>query len=319
MSSAGSPIMQGPLSSWLFQGAPPSTTSSQKTQGPLWLQQALEGAVNAATQLAGQPYQQFPGQTVASPSANTTAAWNLAPQVAGKYQPYLDSASSLISRSGAPINASDIQQFLNPYQDYITGALNRNLTQNLLPGIQDKFVSAGQSRSPQEAELTSRALQDTQNAVGQSLAGGYQGALSSLLQQRGQLGTLGAETGQLGALQAQMGAGDVNLLGSTGAQQDALSQANINSAMNQFQQQQQWPYQNLGFLSDIIRGLPLGAAGTQTSGTTTSTAQQPSGLQAYNTAANAYAGGGYRRGGPVAHRGALSRGGRMPQQFARAA
>ena len=300
----------GSLSSFLFQGSPPSSTSTTATQGPLWLSQALMGAVNAATQLAGQPYQQYPGQQVATPSSQTQQAWNLAGSNVGNYQPYLQQAGALTGQAAAPISASDIQNFLNPEQSYLTGALNRNLQQNVLPSIQDKFVSAGQSRSPQEAELTGRAFQDTQNAVGQSLAGGYQGALSSLLQQRGQMGTLGAQYGQLGALSQQLGSGDVSQLASAGQAQDTLSQANINAGMQNFQNQQQWPYQQLGFLSNTIRGLPLSSAGTQTQTSGTYYPQQNSGLSTAYGLQNTLGGMGYRRGGRV---GALGR--RPTRQF----
>ncbi len=48
--------------------------------------------------------------------------------------------------------------------------------------------------------------------------------------------------------------GDVGQVAATGQAQDVNSQANINSALNNFYAQQQWPYQNLGFASNIIRG-----------------------------------------------------------------
>ena len=318
MSSAGSTYQPGSLASFLFNGQPPTNTGASASAGPVWLQQALNGVVNAGTQLAGQPYQNFPGQTVATPSANTTAAWNLAASNQGNYQPFLNQAGAFTQQAAAPITQGAISQFMNPYQSAITQGIDTNLQQNILPGIQDKFTSAGQSRSPQEAQVTGQAIYGANQAVGQSLAGAEQGAVSSLLQKQGQLGSLGAQSGQLGALTQQLGAGDVSQLATAGAGQDAVAQANINSAMNQFQNQQQWPYQNLGFLSNIIHGLPVESAGTQTSGlqTVTPTPQNPGLASGLNLAT----GTGLARGGRV---GALSRGrpvyrGRE-QQFRRAA
>lgn len=295
------------LASFLFQGSAPIQSDVKTTQQPLWLQQALYNTIGAAGQLTQQPYQPFGGPQVATPSDQTTQAWKLAGQNVGAWAPYLNDAGALTRSAGAPIGAADIQQFLNPYQSYITGALNRNLTENLLPNIQDKFVSAGQSRSPQESQITSNALRDTQEAVGNSLAGGYQGALNSLLQSRQQTGQVGAQLGQLGALSQEFGAGDVSQLAAAGQGQDILSQANINAALGNFQNQQQYPYQQLGFLSNIIRGLP--SAGSVQTQQTTNYPQQNAGITNYLGGANALSAAGYRRGGavmPSPFRGALS-------------
>ena len=306
MSSTGSPSTGG-LASFLFQGAAPTVAKTESTAAPLWLTQALMGTANAATQLAGQPYQPSPIPFVAQPSQQTQSAWNLASANQGNYQPYLQQAGALTQAAGAPITQSDISNFLNPDQQYITGALTRNLNENILPGVQDKFVGAGQSRSPQEAQVTSNAVRDTNTSIGQSLAGAYQGALSSLLQQRGQQGQLGAQAGQLGALTQQLGAGDVSQLAAAGQGQDTLAQANLNAAQNQFQQQQQWPYQQVGFLSNVLRGMPLAATGSTTS--TTATAYPQTGALPTQLANNQalLMNNGYRRGGRVTQRGALSR------------
>lgn len=304
------------LADFLFQGTAPSQSDVKATQTPLWLSEAIFNTVGAAGNLAQQPYQPYGGPRVATPSADTLGAEQMARSEMGSYQPYLDQAQGYTNQAGAPIDAASIQDFLNPYQKYITQGINQNLQENILPGIQDKFVSAGQTRSPQEAELTGRAVRDTQQEVGSSMAGAYQNAVNSLLQQRGQLGQLGSEMGQLGALRSQLGAGNVALLGSSGATQDALSQRNLDTAYQEYQNQQQWPYQQLGFLSNIIHGIPSGAVGSMQSGTTTGTYGSPSGVGSLlGTAAQLGALGGgsggngyYAHGGKVMprRRGALS-------------
>lgn len=308
MSSTGTSSAPSGISSFL-SGIPTPTVASASTSYPLWLQQAMESTLGAATNLAQTPYQQFPGPTVAAPSAQTTQAQKLAGQNVGNYQPALQGALSMTNAAAAPITSGDISSFMNPYQSYLTGALNTNLQQNVLPGIQDKFVSAGQSRSPQEAQLTGQAIYGNQQAVGQSLAGGYQGALNSLLQQRQQQLGAGAQLGTLAGAQQQLGAGDVQQLAASGSAQDQLAQQNINSALNQFQQQTQYPYQQIGFLSDVLRGLPVQAAGSETTGTTTNYANtQPSPLATLLGTQGGLSGAGLARGGrvlPFRGRGAL--------------
>lgn len=305
MSSSG-------LSSFLT-GFPHPETVSASTQYPLWLSQAMEAVINSAGSTAQQPYQPFPGPTVATPSAQTTQAEALAGSNVGAWQPAVQQAQTTVNNATQPISAADISAFMNPYQDYITKGLDTNLQQNILPGIQDKFVSAGQSRSPQEAQITGQGIYNTQQAVGQSLAGGYQGALNSLLQQRQQQIQGGAAQGTLGALQSQLGAVDTGQLAAAGATQDQNAQANINSAMNQFTAQQQYPYQQLGFLANIINGLPVQYSGSQTNTVgNNSLYNGVSPLLAFANTLTASNASGFKRGGQVmpfrrpAQQGALS-------------
>lgn len=293
------------------QPSPAPTSSDASTSAPLWLQQYLAQTLGAATAAAAQPYTPFPGPTVPQPSAATTSAWGMASGNVGNYQPYLNNAGALTQAAGAPVTGSDINTFLNPYQDYVTGALNRNLQQNILPSIQDRFVGAGQSRSPQELEMTQRAAQDTQTAIGQSLAGGYQGAVNSLLQQRQQQGAAGSQFGTLANTASNLGGFDVGQVAAAGNAQDTLAQQNLNAAQQQFTQQQQYPYQQLGFLSNIVRGLPSAGSNTATTGTTYNYTPTPSPLAQFlggvlggNQLSKSL---GLRRGGRVPAVGALSR------------
>ena len=79
------------------------------------------------------------------------------------------------------------------------------------------------------------------------------------------MGTYGAQTGQLGALTQQLGAADTGLVASAGQAQDAVNQQNLNVAQSNFNAQQQWPYQNLAFASNITNGLNV-PSNTQTVG-----------------------------------------------------
>lgn len=320
MSSAGQSNSGGGVNAFL-SGMPVPTTITSSKQYPLWLQSAMSAAASAAGNLAQQPFAQFPGPTVAAPSAQTTQAQQLAGQNVGAWQPDLAQAGALTAAAGAPITSSDISTFLNPYQDYITGALNRNLNENVLPGVQDKFVSAGQSRSPQEAEITNRAMRDNQIAVGQSLAGAYQGALNSLQQQRAQMGSSGAAFGQLGALNSQLGAVDVGQLAAAGNAQDQLGQANINAALNSFNAQQEDPYKKLSYLTSTLQGLPTSGLNTTSTQTQTGTNFAPSPLATFagtlgvGNSMGTAAAPGHARGGRIKKMamGGLMPGGMAPQ------
>jgi hypothetical protein len=75
----------------------------------------------------------------------------------------------------------------------------------------------------------------------------------------------GANTlGQLGGQQFQQGM-DINKLQSAyGGQQQALRQQGLSQAYQDFQDEKNYPYKQLGFMSDMVRGLPLGQQSTRT-------------------------------------------------------
>jgi hypothetical protein len=256
--------VSGSLSSFLSgQVVPPQPTGSDTTSSfPLWLQDYTYNLANSAGNLASQNYTPFPGQQVATPSAATQQSWNMATNSVGNYQPALNQAGALTQAASQPIGASQIQQYMNPYTSNVVGALqqaaNTNLTQNQLPAIQSQFVGAGQAASPQQMQAANNALYQSNQALDQSTAGalqqGYQGALGTALQEQQMQQTTGAQMGQIGAITQQLGAAQTGEVAAAGQAQDLTNQSNINAAMNNFYSQQQWPYQNLGFASNIIRG-----------------------------------------------------------------
>jgi len=79
------------------------------------------------------------------------------------------------------------------------------------------------------------------------------------LQQANQAATT---LGQLGQNQYQQNMGINQLQAQYGGQQQALQQQGLTQAYTDFQNQQNYPYKQLGFMSDMIRGLPLGQQST---------------------------------------------------------
>jgi len=85
---------------------------------------------------------------------------------------------------------------------------------------------------------------------------GMQG-LQTALQSAGQLGQLGGQQFQQGM--------DINKLQSAyGGQQQQQAQRYLDQNYQDFLNQQNYPYKQLGFMSDMVRGLPLGQQSTQT-------------------------------------------------------
>ena len=297
---------------------PQPTGSDTSTTNPLWYQQYLWNLANAATNVAGQSYTPFPGQQVATPSPATQQSWNMATNNVGNYMPALNAAVGMTDASGQPIGASQINQYLSPYtNDVVQGlqtAANNNLFTNQLPQIQSQFVSAGQAASPQQAQSYNTALYNSNQALdqatSQALQSGYSGALNTALQEQTNQRTAGAQMGTLGSLTQQLGASDTGMVAAAGQAQDTTNQADINAAMNNFYTQQNWPYQNLAYASNIVRGQNI-PTNTQQVGTTypPSSAYTASplstfvgtalGANALSNATNLRHGGRVRRGGAL--------------------
>ena len=160
--------------------------------------------------------------------AGTTTAQALADRALTAANPYLQAA--------AQTSAQGVNQYMSPYQtgvlDVIAKQGARNLSENILPGVSDAFIKAGQFGSSRMGELGARAMRDTQEAIlaqqaqlaergyGQALAasqadlarqaqlagtvGSISGAdLSRILQGGAQYGNLAQTAGQLTGQQAQ--------------------------------------------------------------------------------------------------------------------
>ena len=202
--------------------------------------------------------------------------------------------------------APNINQFLNPYQQYVTNEIGRQgqIAQNQLSASAiDAGAFGGGRQGVQQAELQNRTLQ----AMGQAQAQGFQTALGAAQNQQ-QLGTqtqlgagqLGLQGGQL-ASNAGLQAGQS--LGQIGAQQQAMSLADINAQMQaggvqrgvgqqaleaqrQTQLQRAYePYQRVEFLKGIMTNLPT----TQSSVTATTAPGSNPLAQAAGTGLGAYA------------------------------
>ena len=215
------------------------------------------GLMDTATRLAkGETptYQpQIPTQDIAPFSNQQIAAQNLVTQGIGGYQQYLDRANVLAGKATDP---TAYQDFLNPYQDYVT------------QGIEDQFDQARNQAAAQavqtgafgtEREGIQRAELDATQAetVGQSLAQAY-GQAQGMAQQA--YGTGAQQQMAMGQGAQQMAMGDISNLMQSGAQQQQLLQTAYDADYRQKLQQMYEPYQRLGFVSDIFQGAPTSAS-----------------------------------------------------------
>jgi hypothetical protein len=124
---------------------------------------------------------------------------------------------------------------------------------------------------------TQKAFEDAQRQQQFGAQLGMQG-LQTGLQGLGQAGQAASTLGGLGAQQFGAQKDIINLQSQMGAQQQALEQSKINQAIQDYAIQQQYPMMQLGFMSNMLRGLPMQSQTTQLYQAQPSALQQGIGL-----------------------------------------
>jgi hypothetical protein len=123
-----------------------------------------------------------------------------------------------------------------------------------------------------------------QQAAEQSKQFGANLGLQGLQTQLSAAGTLG----QLGQTQFGQQKDIINAQSAAGAQRQAMGQAKKDQDYADFQRQQQYPYQQLSYMSDLIRGAPMGNLSQSIYQAPPSTAAQIAGLGATAYGASKY-------------------------------
>jgi hypothetical protein len=189
--------------------------------------------------------------------------------------------------------------------------------------LQQSEAQRGLMSQLQGIEATGRqkAFEDAQRQMQygaglgiQGLQAGMQGAGVGLqgvgAQQAGFGGATqsGTALGGLGTQQLGAQTGIINLQNQLGLQQQMLEQQKINQAISDYATQQQYPMLQLGFMSNMLRGLPMQAQTTQMYQAQPTALQQ--GIGAVGALGSLYGAGGFNRreGGIVGMRS----GGKVP-------
>ena len=178
----------------------------------------------------------------------------------------------------------NINQFLNPYQSYVTDEIARQgqMAQNQLSA---NAVGAGAFGGAREGIQQAELQRATQANIGQSMAGGFNTALSAGMQQQGLQQQAGQLLGALGGQQQAMQQADIASLLQAGGVQQQLGQQALDATRASTMAQAYEPYQRLEFLKGIMTNMP-----TSQSAVTATTAPGTNPLaQAAGTGIGAYA------------------------------
>jgi len=268
----------------------PTSTTVTNVNLPEYAKPYVEstlGKAQALTDINQNPYQSYQGQRI----ADFTPMQQQAFQNVGNMQvtPQTGQGSALAGTAGLAslgAGANYAQQATNPYAQqaymspYIQNALQPQLAelgrQFDITGQQEKgrATAAGAFGGTRQALMQAENDRNRNMAMNQVIGQGYQNAFDKA-QQAMQFGTTaglqgynqalqGANTlGQLGQNQYQQQMGINAAQQQAGAQQQAQAQQGLTNAYQEFLNRQNYPYKQLGFMSDIIHGTQMsGGAGS---------------------------------------------------------
>jgi hypothetical protein len=212
---------------------------------------------------------------------STNAITNaLGQDISADIMPYIKQGTS------SPVD--NVGEYMNPYNNQVVENIgkyaSRNLNENILPNVRDRFIqsgsygSSGAPGSGSHQDITGRAIRDTQEAVtraqSEALQSGYNKALDTSVGQQERSLQAGRLLGSTRAedLNRSISGGsellnasgknqsdrrqNIGVLGQLGSLQQQQAQNALNTDYADFKEEQNQPYLQTARENELIRGLP---------------------------------------------------------------
>lgn len=282
---------------FLFEGSPPPSTTtygSTVENMPQWLSDYTQALIARANAVAGEGYQAYQGPRVAGFTDDQTNAFDVIRNNIGNWNDEFDASKTATGgaltqsmpffNQAAQMTPDNINQYMDPYVDNVIDRskmeANRNWTENIMPSIENRFITSGQSGSSGHRVGLERAGRDVTEGLNSqamaALSDAYRTAGSQYQADASRLAGIGQNVGQLGLqtgsqlsglaqLQQQLAGRDASSLSMVGDTQQQQAQRNLDLAYGDFREQRDYPRQNVDWMSSIIRGIPYDRTSNTTS------------------------------------------------------
>jgi len=214
---------------------PANTTNVQTADLPDWAKPYAKETLEKGRALSNTPYQAYTGDRI--------AGFSPLQEQAQKSAAGLDAGPEGFSKGISSYMSPYVEQALNPQIREATRA-SQMATQQQQAGA----VGRGAFGGSRDALMRMENERNLGQQLGDIRGRGYQAAYDSAANQFRQ--GIGQQQNIIG-MQNQLG-----------GQEQALRQQGLTQAYADFQNQQQHPYRQLGYMSDMVRGLPLGQQST---------------------------------------------------------
>jgi hypothetical protein len=262
-------------------GSQPRETVQTQTTIPEYARPYVEKMLGKTEALTNTPYQAYGGERIAGFTPLQQQAFqgvaNLGPaqQLGTGTQ-----MAGLAGLQGLTAGGQYAQQATSPgaMGAYMSPYMNLALE----PQMREAARRSAMEGQAQQAQAVQRGAfggsrsalieAERQRNLGQQQADIYGRGMQTAFEQARQAQQFGADLGLRGTTAGLQAAGALGQLGqaqfgqqkdvlqgqlSAGAQQRELEQQRLGQAYQDFQNQRQYPYQQLSFMSDMLRGLPL--------------------------------------------------------------
>jgi hypothetical protein len=200
-------------------GSSAPSTQTQISELPEWAKPYAKNALEKGAALSETPYQAYGGERIAG------------------FSPLQQQAQAAAGPQGFQ---NTVGQYMSPYQQNVTDVQKQEAArQSGIAGTQQaaQATQAGAFGGGRDAIMRAERERNLGRQMNDIQAVGSQNAFNNATQQY--------NTG-------------LQQMSAFGGQQQALRQQGLSQAYGDFQEQKNYPYKQLGFMSDMIRGLPLG-------------------------------------------------------------
>lgn len=267
--------------------AQPTTTEVIQSSIPAWAAPYTASTLQRAYNLSFEPYQPYAGQMYAGINPMQRQGWG------GLYNlgvsPLTGQAAGLAGLAGTTgltagldyynmaTNPYAVNAFMSPYAKNVIDVQKQAAISDYSRALPQLGASAakvgglgGTRRSLMQAEAQRNLGTQLQGIQAAGLQNAYQNAMQNL--------QFGANLGQQGIGSALQGANIIGGLGQQSTQQAldisraqqaagadirAIEQQPLSAQYQQYLTEQNMPYQQLSYFSDILRGFPLSGTGTK--------------------------------------------------------
>lgn len=245
---------------------------------PEYQETFLKDLLASTSAIAGQPTS-IPGYQVAGMTPLQQQAIQLGSGI-GAYQPMMEAGAQTLQQGVTQLGPQGYQQYMTPYMDEVLGQSLQDLQrqadmerQRIGSAAIQSGAFGGSRQAVAEQELQRNVSDKFAAQSAQLRAQAFESA-QDRAQQAGELfGKLGLQQAALGeSAQAAQGR-DVSMLSQLGGMEQQQQQAELEAQRATNLERQFEPYQRIGFMSDIFRGVP-----STTSTLTSTTSPSPSTL-----------------------------------------
>jgi len=265
--------------------------TEQSTVLPEYQETYLKDLLASTSMMANQPTT-IPEYQVQGFTPAQEEAIRLGLSGVGAYQPLMEAGAETLGQGVAMLQPDAYKQYMSPYT---TDVIDQNMkdlqrqTDMERMRISDAGISAGAFGGSRGAIAEQELQRNTQDAFARQSAQLRAQAFESAQDRSQQAGEL---FGKLGLQQAALGESvqgaqqrDIGILSQLGGMEQQQQQAELDAQRNTSLERQFEPYQRIGFMSDIFRGVP-----STTSSITSNTMSQPSSLERFGGIATGFAG-----------------------------